>query len=142
MYTLKYTTNVNDIKETEWGIGPQVQFAKFTSCIGVLSKVQGKDNVIGIHLVLVDHDGNNINPEVISGSRGVKDVLRGLNYDPAKTKVIGHIDYWIKSAPTVLDRLIKELGFKDRKDERLYQFGDGNYGGKITDGDVEITAPP
>jgi precorrin-3B methylase len=133
MYTLTQTAAPLAIEEREYAIGPTVQFTQFTSCIGILSKIKGQDNLIGIHLSIFDRQNNKFN--IVTAAQ-VRELLEINNCDESTTKIIGHIGAWERSNGFALDRLITLLGVPE---ERQYRFGDGSYGGHIeNDGTIEI----
>lgn len=133
-YTLTETDDPNAIAECQYGQASAVMFTKFTSCIGILAKVTGAQEVIGIHLVMVDAEGNTFGeadvPQVIN-------VLSGRNYDPADVLIIGQISAWERSAAAAYQKLIETLPPRDK-----FPLGDGVYGGEIrADGRIFPTVP-
>lgn len=90
--------------------------------------------MIGIHLVMVDAEGNTFGeadvPQVIN-------VLSGRNYDPADVLIIGQISAWERSAAAAYQKLIETLPPRDK-----FPLGDGVYGGEIrADGRIFPTVP-
>lgn len=128
-YTLTQAANVQAIAECEYGTAQSIMFTKFTSCLGILAKVQGQDQVIGIHLVLVDSNSNTFGAGDVATVTGV---LAGQNYDPATVIIIGKISFWEASAGPAYNALVTAL-----QPTATYQFADGTYGAQI-DGNHEI----
>jgi hypothetical protein len=93
------------IAERSYEVAPTIQFTKFTSCIGVLAKVQGQPQVIGIHLALYDDDpeGHLISVEDVPQ---VNTVLTNMHYDPTTVRIIGMTDVWNSSVPEVYAALV------------------------------------
>ncbi len=136
MYALEQATDPLQIGEQQYGIGEQVKFTTFTSCIGILSKVTNEDKVIGVHLVLVGKKGGKITEDAVMR---VMMLLERLKYDRGTTKVLGHIGIWKEKkegAPDVWQRLKNSLGVDEN---RTFPWGDGTYGGTLEGGQVEIT---
>ena len=131
-YTLNQAANSMAIAEREWGVGQTIQFTHFTSCIGVLAKVKGQNEVIGVHLVLIDNQSNPFTAEVVTL---INSVLTSRNYDPATVIIIGQIAYWEKSATVPYQTLLNTL-----PPVSTYQLGDGTYGATVnTAGQIELT---
>lgn len=134
MYHLTQTGAPLTIEEAEYAIGETVQFTKFTSCIGILSKIKGQQNLMGIHLVIVDQGGNKFN--IVTAAQ-VRELLEIENCDQSTTAIIGQISAWKASIRPAFERLVDLL---DVPEERQYQLGDGSYGGKIGEnGTIEIS---
>jgi len=134
MYRLSRAGNILTIAEREYGIGNEIKFTTFTSCLGVMSKVRTEGNIIGVHLGLLSSDSA-ITPQDVGQ---VKWLLDRYNYDTTSTVIIGAISVWERSAPDVLRRLFKDLGLH-RNHPRVHAMGDYTWGGRITGNEVEIT---
>lgn len=131
-YTLQPAGNVMAIAECEYGTAQSIMFTRFTSCIGILAKVQNQDRVIGIHLVLVDNNSNTFGAGDVPTVTGV---LAGQNYDPATVMIIGRISYWQESANAAYTALTNAL-----HPVETYQLGDGVYGADINaQHEIELT---
>ncbi|HEU0014779.1 MAG TPA: hypothetical protein VFQ45_13920 [Longimicrobium sp.] len=130
-YTLSQAANPMAIAECEWGTAGTIQFTAFTSCLGVVAKVTGQNNVIGIHLVMVDGHGNTFGTGDVARVTGV---LANQHYDNTTCHVIGATGFWQHSASAAYNALIAALNHPT-----VYTFGDGTYGATITGGAVEIT---
>ena len=130
-YVLNPAANAMAIGECEWGTAGTIQFTKFTSCVGVLAKVVGANNVIGIHLVMVDGNGNTFSAADVAL---VTNVLTAQNYDNTTCMIIGQIAYWTESNNAAYTALFNALN-----NPATYQFGDGVYGATIAGGAIEIT---
>lgn len=131
-YTLTQASNPMSIGEQQYGSGGSIQFTKFTSCIGVIAKVKNKKEVIGIHLVMIDEDGNKFSTGDVSTVTGV---LNGASYDPNQVVLIGAISYWTESNKAAYDALVKAI-----KPTNTYPLADGVYGATIDeDGLIELT---
>lgn len=131
-YTLNQAANVMAIAEREWGVAQTIQFTPFTSCIGVLAKVKGQIQVIGVHLGLYDGQSNPFTAEVVTL---IKSVLTNRNYDPATVIIIGQIAVWEKSAAVPYQTLLTTLS-----PVNTYPLANGTYGATInTDGQIELT---
>jgi precorrin-3B methylase len=133
MYHLTQTAAPLTIQEAEYAIAPTVQFTQFTSCIGILSKIRGQDNLIGIHLVIHDQQDNKFN--IVTAAQ-VRELLEIHNCDQSTTKIIGQIRVWRDSNEKAFERLVDLL---DVPEERQYPLDDGSYGGTIEDGEIELT---
>lgn len=128
-YSIK--ENPLKIEEREYGTDEAVKFSKFTSCIGVLAMI-GTDRVRGIHLTIKEPDGENITQEDLA------QVLVLIPQSSPQVKVIGQISVWKTSVPSVYAELVRQLKQKSA-DVQEFPFGDGEYGGKVNDGQIEIT---
>ncbi|HET7230835.1 MAG TPA: hypothetical protein VFJ16_12575 [Longimicrobium sp.] len=130
-YVLNQAANVMAIAECEWGTAGTIQFTQFTSCIGVLAKVAGANNVTGIHLVLIDGNGNSFSAADVPTVTGV---LAAQGYDNTTCTIIGQISAWQASAPGAYDALVAALN-----NPQTYPLADGTYGATITNGAIELT---
>jgi hypothetical protein len=130
-YVLAQAANNMAIAECEWGNAGTIQFTRFTSCLGVLAKVAGANNVIGIHLVMVDGNGNTFSAADVPT---VTAVLAAQGYDNTTCMIIGQIAYWTRSNGAAYTALLNALN-----NPQTYQFGDGVYGATIAAGAIEIT---
>lgn len=131
-YALILAGNPMAIAECEYGAAGAIKFTPFTSCIGVLAKVQGQNQVIGVHLVMVDAADNTFTAADVPL---VTQALTALNYDPTTVLIIGQIAYWENSAAAAYNALVVALNPAD-----TYQLADGTYGATIdASGDIELT---
>lgn len=130
-YVLAQAANNMAIAECEWGNAGTIQFTRFTSCVGVLAKVAGADNVIGIHLVMVDANGNTFGAADVPL---VTQVLTAQGYDNTTCMIIGQIAYWTQSNNAAYTALVNALNNPD-----TFQLDDGVYGATITEGAIELT---
>lgn len=130
-YTLTQAADNMAIAECQWGCAGTLQFTKFTSCIGVLAKVAGADRVIGIHLVMVDANGNTFSAGDVDL---VTTVLTDQGYDNTTCTIIGQITYWTQSNNAAYTALFNALN-----NPATYQLADGVYGATISGGAIELT---
>ncbi|MEW6734679.1 MAG: hypothetical protein AB1489_25365 [Acidobacteriota bacterium] len=131
-YTLNQAANVMQIAECEWGVAQTIQFTRFTSCIGVLAKVTGVNSVIGIHLVLIDGQGNQFTAGDVAT---VTQVLNAQNYDANTVLIIGQIAVWQESANAAYNALVTALN-----PQETYPLANGTYGATVTaGGQIELT---
>ena len=129
-FALDQASNVLAIAEDEYGTGREIRFTTFTSCLGVIAMLDGNQG-IGIHLVLV----NKSKEEFEAGDvKVVEQLLIDQKYEPTMVVVIGAISFWEESAPDAYEALIEAL-----KPSKTYAFGDGIYGAKFEDGEIELT---
>lgn len=131
MYELTEAADLHCIEEREWGIGSEIKFGTFTSCIGVVSKVRFSSDVIGVHLAIEDSMGNQATPMDMNH---VWYFLEEHNWDRSSTKVIGCINVWKASNRAAWDRLMYCLEGADE-----YPLGEGTYGARASGGGVELT---
>lgn len=133
-YHIVQAPDVLAIPEEQFGVAQTIQFTKFTSCIGVLAKVKGANQVIGIHLVMVGLDGS-FND---GGVNAVMAVLNANNYDPTTAIILGQIAYWQTPSNGVsasYQQLVNQL-----RPVQTYQLADGYYGATVdANGDIELT---
>ena len=132
MYTLTETGAPLTVGEREYAIGPTIKFTQFTSCIGILSKTEFLNTLLGIHLSIYDQQNNKFN--IVTAAQ-VRELLEINSCDQTTTIVIGHIGAWERSNEVAYGRLIDLLGVPE---ERQYRFGDGSYGGHVENGQIEI----
>lgn len=90
-YPVTQTTDLLAIPECKYAVGAQLKFTKFTSCLGLFCKVNGKDEVIGIHLVLIDGSGHAFTAEDISS---IRNILTNHNAQLETGWVVGCLDFW------------------------------------------------
>jgi hypothetical protein len=133
MYNIIETAAPLTIAEREYAIGPTVQFTQFTSCIGILSKIKGQDNLIGIHLSIFDQHDNKFE---VQTAEKVQQLLQINNCDESTTIIIGQISAWERSNNVPFKSLIYLLNVPE---ERQYSLDDGNYGGTIDEGTIGLT---
>jgi hypothetical protein len=127
---LNQAANVMVIEEREWGTGQPIQFTKFTSCIGVLAKVAGQNQVIGIHLSILDENGNVFTAAVVPQITGV---LAGQGYDNTTCQIFGMIDIWENELPAAYGALVAALNNPVQA-----QREDGTYQVAIVNGAIKI----
>lgn len=131
-YSLSPARNAMAIAECEFSAAQTIQFTPFSSCIGVLARVQNQLHVVGIHLVLVDAQGNHFSANDV---QTVVQTLTAANYDLNNVLIIGQIAYWEKSAPAAYQALVQALAPRD-----TYPLSDGIYGATVDqNGDIELT---
>lgn len=130
-YVLTQAANVMAIDECEFGTAGTIQFTKFTSCIGILAKVTGANQVIGIHLVLINTAGDQFS---MADVLHVQQRLTALNYDNTTCMIIGQVAVWERSNQQAYNALVAGLN-----NPKIYPFGDGVYGATISGGAIEIT---
>jgi hypothetical protein len=87
-YTLSQAANSMAIAEYEYATGAAIQFTAFNSCAGVVAKVAGGGQVVGVHLVAVTNDPAGGDFSAADGAT-VMATLLNLNYDPASVTIIG-----------------------------------------------------
>jgi len=133
-YRISRAGNIMSIPELQYGIGAEIKFTAFTSCLGVMSKVRSEGNIIGVHLALME--GNNYVTAQDVGQ--VRWLLDRYSYESTSTVIIGAVSVWHNSVPNVLGRLFRDLGLH-RNHPRVHAMGDYTWGGKITNNEVEIT---
>jgi hypothetical protein len=131
-YALTRAGNVMAIAECQWGTAAVIQFTTFISSVGVLARVAGANDVIGIHLVLVDSNENSFTAADVAW---VTHVLAGQNYDNTTCVIMGKTSVWAESASAAYTALVNAVNPGDR----VYGYADGTYGATMSGGAVEIT---
>jgi hypothetical protein len=131
MYTLSRAASPFGIKEQEYGISKWIKFTFFDSCLGVVSRLDDPDMIIGIHLVLTNQDNQLITPEDVTE---VGSVLRRFNYRRKGLLLMGQLDVWEDNFPQVFQRL-RQLG----NNPETRQLERGRYGAKCQMGRIQVT---
>lgn len=90
-YPVTQTNDLLAIAECKYAVGAKLKFTKFTSCLGLFCKVSGKDEVIGIHLVLIDGNDHAFTAKDIPS---IKDILTENNAQLDTGWVVGCLDFW------------------------------------------------
>ena len=129
-YIINPASDPLSIPERQYATGSEVKFTTFTSCIGVLAMV-GTTQLIGIHLSIYD------GPDIITVG-DLTQVINLVQQGSTQIKVIGQISAWEGSVKVVYDSLLAQLNLKST-DVETYPFQDGVYGGKVDNGEIEIT---
>ena len=129
-YPLTPTTDLQAIAECKYGIGKNVRFTKFTSCLGLFCKIQDSENVIGIHLVLID---GNDQPFTIADIPAVRQLLTGLHAQLDTGWVVGCLDFWDEAVLEALFDL-----FDDEDQERSLNNGAGIYSAASNGAGVQV----
>ncbi|HEU0099265.1 MAG TPA: hypothetical protein VFQ67_10870 [Allosphingosinicella sp.] len=121
---LTLAQNPNNIEESQYGTGPQVQFSPITSCI-LIAGITGDDNVAGIHLVMVQPDGE---PFGVGDVDVVTTRLGELGVSPSSVIVFGQAQMWADNVPDAYQALLGALGLVPAQATDL---DDGTYGASI-----------
>jgi hypothetical protein len=89
-YVIQRAENPLDIQERFYGLDPErIAFGGFTSCIGIVA-IRQDNQLIGIHLVLVDPDGNVFGAD----DADVKTVVDLVQENPRQVVIVGEKDCW------------------------------------------------
>jgi hypothetical protein len=131
MYPLNRAASPFGIAEQEYGISKWIKFTPFDSCIGVVSRLDDPDMIIGIHLVLANKENQLITPEDIGE---VESVLRKHRYRRQGLLLMGQVDVWEDNFPWVFERL-RGLG----SNTETRQLARGRYGAKCQMGRIHVT---
>ncbi|MDE1146990.1 MAG: hypothetical protein PW843_10255 [Azospirillaceae bacterium] len=129
-YTLRLAANVLKIAEKEWGKAGEIKFTLFTSCIGIVAKKAGSNEVIGVHLVMTDDQHEFFTD---GDADDVKRQFDTYGADASTIEFIGEIGTWESSRPNPYKRLVALIKPVAKKD-----LGEGTYGAKLTNGKVVI----
>jgi len=138
-YTLSQAANIQAITEREWGVGPLIRFTTFTSCIGVVAKVTGQNQVIGIHLGIRDAEDNCFSADDVTLVTGV---LNTQQFDPSTVKIFGTTDAWAdpeqvgQPVANAYEALLNALNITG--DNTIALPSDSEYGAKIENGNIDI----
>ena len=122
-FELSQTMMINNIRELQWGVGAQVGFTYFDSCMGLLGR-QG-NNVVGVHLVMATTDFFDDEAAALAAS-----VVLRCN----EVAAIGNVDLWAQSVPVPFRTMVGLIGaawspMRDR--------GSGTYGGRVQGGRIQ-----
>lgn len=137
-YAFTAAANPMVINEQEYGIAQSIQFTTFTSCIGVVAKIMGQDQLIGFHLVIVGTGDTRFDD---TAANRIVTIANANNYDPnSPVYIIGGISNWtsdsnhVSGAYNTLIQAIKPNGAVTN-----FQYGDGIFGTTINQGAMELT---
>ena len=131
MYTLTQSASPFGIAEQQYGISKWIKFTYFDSCIGIVSRLNDPDRIIGIHLVLVSDRNEYIAPEDIGE---IRSLLRKVGYLRRTLLPMGQLDVWEDNLPHVYQQL-RRLG--TNPEER--QLPQGRYGARCERGRITVT---
>ncbi|MCH9682621.1 MAG: hypothetical protein K0V04_14390 [Deltaproteobacteria bacterium] len=123
-YQIDWTSSVRAIPEQRWGSAQQVEFTYLDSCIGVVAKTIAR-KVIGIHLVLIDGQGNLFDD---TGIRRVREIVDGGLL--GGVFIIGDYATWADNLGPVYTSLRNGLGHNVRE----YQARGRGIGGRLNGG--------
>lgn len=129
-YPVTQTTDLLAIAECKYAIGAKLKFTKFTSCLGLFCKVSGKDEVIGIHLVLVDGNDHKF---TIADVPAIRQILTDNNAQLDTGWVVGCLDNW----PGDIKNSFYQL-FEDAEGERIMNSGAGWYSATVAGNNVVV----
>lgn len=140
-YAIEFRNTPLAIPERCWGAAgnvpvqdgdtqPTVQFTGFSSCIGVCARNEDGSEVIGIHLSVLDGEGNAF---AVGDVGKVSEILRSWGYDPLTVFVIGQTAVWEATVPAAYQALLASLG-----QPNVYSYGDGQYGAGLNQADVLV----
>lgn len=130
-YPVSKAADPKAVEECQYGIGQEVKFTKFTSCLGVFCKINGKSNVIGVHLVLVD--GNDVQFKLEDVPK-IEKLLEENDAELDTGWVVGCLDKWPGDIKNAFYKM-----FEDCDGARILDKGDGFYSAKIKNNVVEVT---
>lgn len=123
-YQIDWTSNTRAVPEQHWATGREVKFSAIDSCIGVVGKTIG-GKVIGVHLVLLDRQGNLFDD---SGVQRVREIVDGGLL--GRAFIIGDYRTWEDNVGTPYASLKNGLGTNVRE---IHARG-RNIGGRMSRG--------
>ncbi len=126
-YTLSQAANSMAIAEYEYATGAAIQFTAFNSCAGVVAKVAGGGQVLGVHLVAVTNDPAGGDFSATDGAT-VMATLLNLNYDPASVTIIGQWNCFTMAALAAIGPATFEPAEQ------------GTFGATLVNGDIVFNA--
>lgn len=103
-YTLKPAADPHYVEEREYASGTSLDFAPISSCVGIVSRLRGQNQVIGVHLGLLSPSGE---PFTRTNALQVALILQAQGADLSTTRVFGETDFWVGMA---YDALLSALG--------------------------------
>ncbi|MHB8283598.1 MAG: hypothetical protein ACYDD1_02885 [Caulobacteraceae bacterium] len=132
-YTLTAAASANAVAEREYAVAPSIQFTPISSCVGVVGKVAGMNQVFAVHLSMMGSQD-----EWFSGgdAANVATLLQTLGADPSTVILLGQTAMWNTTAQTQAGYrlLVQALAPNIRDDD------DGVYGVSLSpQGLVTIT---
>jgi hypothetical protein len=126
-YTLSQAANSMAIAEYEYAAGAAIQFTAFNSCAGLVAKVLGGGQVLGVHLVAVTNDPAGGAFSAADGAT-VLARLASLNYDPNSVTIIGQWNCFTSVALAALGPATFEPAEQ------------GTFGATLVNGDIVVNA--
>lgn len=133
-YPLQATAHLLAIEECRYAIGAELKFTKFTSCLGLFCKIENSDNIIGIHLVVIDGKHKEFTAADIPA---VRTILTNNHALLDTGWVVGCLDNW----PGDVKNGFLQL-FEDDMAERVLDKGKGWYSAKADGATVKVTFEP
>ena len=130
-YPVTKAANQKAVAECEYGVGAEVKFTKFTSCLGVFCKIKNTSKVIGVHLVLVDGKGVEFKAKDVPS---IKKILEDNGAELDTGWVVGCLDKWSGNIKTEFYKM-----FEDDTGSRIMDKGDGVYSALVKDSAVKVT---
>lgn len=130
-YPVTQTSDLTAIAECKYAVGTKLKFTKFTSCLGLFCKVENKEEVIGVHLVLIDGNDHRFSTADIPA---IKKILTDNNAQLDTGWVVGCLDNW----PGPIKNSFYEL-FADAGGERILDKNAGFYSAEVDGNDVKVT---
>lgn len=127
-YTLTAAADIMNIAEQQYGMGNEIRFTVFTSCIGIIARHD--DVLTGVHLVMFD---SNDEPFDDTGVEETIQILGG--YD--QIVVIGQTGMWADNLPGPYGKLIGELN-----NPTIIDQDNGIYGGRVNGGVFQTYRQP
>lgn len=130
-YPLQPAKDPLAIEECQYAIGTEVKFTKFTSCMGLFCKIENSNNVIGIHLVIIDGKHQKFTEADIPA---VQKILTDNHAQLDTGWVVGCLDNW----PADIKNGFLQI-FEDDMAQRELAAGKGWYSAKVESGAVKVS---
>lgn len=115
------TQNLMEIKEKEYGIGSPLQTSHLDSCIVVVGAVTNQNNLLAIHLVIIDKEHDQFDDEAADE---VRDILTTNNVQLNNAWMVGQLNIWGPGQPSGYNRLIQNLGIQGNQRQEQTQQGE------------------
>jgi hypothetical protein len=137
-YTLDLAKDEMAIGEREYGIGQEVKFTTFTSCIGILA-LTNESQIIAIHLALMDEDDWFSSTDIPT----IQAVLNDhSNHGEYEIQLVGQISFWESPLNGPLSEAYTALVAALNPSKFVSHERDGTYGAKISGGEITVTFEP